>query len=199
MTGPRSCKKPTFSHDGADIFHSGTDMITFLAGPRQQTFYLHKNYVCHYSPVLNAMFNGVWKESAARKVVWPEYSPEMLNMFQIWLYNQNLRGVLKEATIQTYDAIWELWLFADMYQLPKLQNDSMYLLIHVMAAHGLVMNISSLFRYYEQAPKNSGLRKLCCDRFSGDLVETACQYLRYSVWLLRIYCPGISFTTSLKC
>jgi hypothetical protein len=49
-----------------------------------------------------------------------------------------------------------------MYQLPTLQNDSLYLLIHVLAAHGMGMDVSLLSKVYERAPEGSGLYNFCC-------------------------------------
>lgn len=135
---------------------SGTDMLTFELGEEKQKFIVHKSYVCHYSPALSAMFNGVWLEAAAGAVKWPEFSPNMFNIFVTWLYNQNLRGALDGYSCD--ESLCELWGFADRYLIPTLKDDILTLFIHLLRFESALVSSP-----YEKIPEGSYLRHSLCD------------------------------------
>lgn len=108
-TNQRNCKPSLPINAETDTSCSGTDMITFEVGEHRQPFLVHKNYACHYSPFLKVMFDGVWPDTPSRRVNLTEVCPEVFNMFQVWLYTQNLHRVLKDKGDDVHDMICELW------------------------------------------------------------------------------------------
>jgi hypothetical protein len=112
-------------------------MVTFLVGPIAQKFLIHKERVCHHSPVLKAAFNGNFIEGQTQTYRIEDTSPGAFRMFTRWIYDQGLDLFqLKTADEKERDVRWniggaalvedlelaELWVLADKMAVPKLQN-----------------------------------------------------------------------------
>jgi len=111
-------------------------MVTFLIGKNEEKFFVHKTFVCHYSPVLRAAFNSTFLESQTQTYGLDNISREAFQFFAEWLYMQKIDVVqLREEYDRAPEnkaeqgkeefALHELWVFGDKFSIPALQNLAM--------------------------------------------------------------------------
>jgi hypothetical protein len=65
-------------------------MVTFIIGraPDQETFLVHKEHACRYSPVLDKAFNSTFKEGETQTYTMDDTTVEAFRMFVQWIYSQ---------------------------------------------------------------------------------------------------------------
>lgn len=116
-------------------------MVTFIVGikPQQETFQVHKEHACHYSPVLDKAFNSLFLEGKTQTYIMPEEHPGAFRHFVQWLYTQKFNPLITESkvssaktaeeittlvdrfAIQTTELL-NLWILGQTLQIPSLQN-----------------------------------------------------------------------------
>jgi hypothetical protein len=145
------------------------DIVTLIVGEGDSTkeFSVHKEHVCHYSPVLNPAFNGSFVEGQSQTC--RLHANESTAQFLLqWLYTQRLDILqlrTKKYDKEECDSLVRLWILGDYLLIPQLQNyviDSLFVVMkqfQLTPIHGL--------RYiYEHTSTDSKLRLLflhrCC-------------------------------------
>ena len=85
-----------------------------------ESFYVHKNFITHYSPYFNAAFNGSFAEGQTQKMSLEDTEPHVFGTFVNWLYSQEIENV--DGEVPEDSTLINLWLLADKCLVPKLQN-----------------------------------------------------------------------------
>jgi hypothetical protein len=87
-------------------------MVTFIIGrdPVRETFMVHKEHACRYSPVLDKAFNSTFKEGETQTYSMDDTTVEAFRMFVQWVYSQKLNVLVHNG--------------ATSLALQQLQNDS---------------------------------------------------------------------------
>jgi hypothetical protein len=101
-------------------------MVQFIVGPKKELFTAHKNFVIHHSPVFEAAFSKCFIEGQTKAYALNETEPRTFEMFLEWVYGQNIIPSLPfdHFSIDPM-AYCRLWILADKYQVPRLQNEIM--------------------------------------------------------------------------
>ena len=130
-------------HDLTNWTSNPTQQVTFNVGKgeAQEPFVIHKEVVCHYSPVLNACFNSEFIEGQKQTYNVDDIDKNAFRLFMQWLYTQNInlsahRNIFSDFSktrFQPHDcdattrqsqefALVQLWVLAEKYMIPTLQN-----------------------------------------------------------------------------
>lgn len=88
---------------------------------KKQTFIVHKDFICHYSPFFHAAFNGRFVEGQTQIMELEDVEPAAFHLFVSWLYSQRLMDEQEESPSAT--TLIRLWLLADRFLIPRLQNE----------------------------------------------------------------------------
>lgn len=65
-------------------------MVTILAGPNKEPFLVHKDFACHYSPVLRAAFNSSFIEGETQTYDLDDVEEETVRLLVHWIYTQSI-------------------------------------------------------------------------------------------------------------
>jgi hypothetical protein len=149
-------------------------MVTFLIGLSAQKFLIHKERVCHHSPVLKAAFNGNFIEGQTQTYRIEDTSPGAFRMFTRWIYDQDLDLFQlktvdqKERDVRLHTIspehsedieLAELWVLADKMAMHKLQNFIVRQIVEIRnQCHAVA--IKTLPYIYNRTAVNSPLRGL---------------------------------------
>ncbi|KAF8859757.1 hypothetical protein BDZ45DRAFT_725098 [Acephala macrosclerotiorum] len=93
-----------------------------------ETFRVHSNYICHYSPFFQAAFNGGFEEADKQELNLEDTNPLAFGVFVTWLYTQNICRDSEDAMkndITWYSVLIDLWILADTILVPRLQNQTL--------------------------------------------------------------------------
>ncbi|CZR51116.1 uncharacterized protein PAC_00991 [Phialocephala subalpina] len=113
---------------GAPTFSDVKSMVHLIVGPENyaETFTVHKEVVCHYSPFLAKAFDDVATYQKRST------NPRALKLLIQWLYSQNitvkqLEGEWKSnaSNADEDEALVELWILAKDWEIPALQNKTL--------------------------------------------------------------------------
>lgn len=130
------------------------------------SFDVHKEFACHYSPVLKAAFNSKFVEGQTQAYAFPEYEPEVIRCFIEWIYSQQVSGAYSatdDRHIQFSEAtlvLSKLWVLADSILVPKLQNYVIHELKRVCDSFQRIPT-NSLEYIYLMTNSESPLRRWC--------------------------------------
>ncbi|CAG8972088.1 hypothetical protein HYALB_00004954 [Hymenoscyphus albidus] len=94
--------------------------INVSLGIQKETFVVHKNFICFYSPFFDAAFNGAFKEGETQVLDLDDASPAAFSLFVNWLYTQRIEfpgG--EEVHLRT---LIELWILGSRCLVPKIQK-----------------------------------------------------------------------------
>jgi len=189
---PKKYSKP----DGPPEFSNPSDMITFVVGMEDsiETFSIHKGYVCHYSPVLKASWDGPFANAETKIHLLEDISPGAFRLLFMWIYSQKVEvplakylqrdpyiiSILDNADFSNWDNedfaeltqefyLVQLWITAGELLVPTLQNAAMEALIALQQPHpGQILDRcyhEEWFPYlYEHTASGSPLRNLVVDQ-----------------------------------
>jgi len=87
-----------------------------------ETFRVHKNYMCHYSPYFDRAFNGSFAEAESQELTLDDTTPEVFGIFVNWLYTQTI--INEGGELPSCRNLIDLWILADRVICPKLQNQT---------------------------------------------------------------------------
>ena len=152
------------------------EMVTLIAVESDDTkeFLVHKEFACHYSPTLNAAFNSTFIEGQTQTYRLEKISEGAVRLLVQWLYTQKLDIVQlrnsygepegdditemnDEETKDEYLCLAQLWVLADQFLIPKLQN----LVLRIFDEIRIELKILPVncFSYvYENTSKDSKIR-----------------------------------------
>lgn len=123
-------------------------------GEDEQSFQVHKNFICHYSPYFNAAFNGRFLEGTTQALDLDDTNPKVFSLFVTWLYTQQIKDggeKLKRKDMA------DMWMLADKVLVPQLQNQVMKVLLSKDDLTG-GFDRSAVERIYENTSEDSPLR-----------------------------------------
>ncbi|CZR51122.1 uncharacterized protein PAC_00997 [Phialocephala subalpina] len=85
---PEKKKRPNFKENP-------TQFITLIADKDNAgvKFGVHKDFACHYSPVLEAAFNSDFTEGQTQSYNFPEYEADVIRALVEWIYTQKISGI----------------------------------------------------------------------------------------------------------
>jgi hypothetical protein len=103
--------------------------VNFLIGPDEKKFIVHKEFACHYSPVLNAAFNSQFIEGQTQTYRLEDTMEGTFRLFVQWLYYQQLELLQLQDGEFDHDLasdedkrLFGLWILTDKLGAPHLQN-----------------------------------------------------------------------------
>jgi hypothetical protein len=149
-------------------------MVTLYAGDSGEAFTVHKEFACHYSPVLKAAFNSNFVEGQTQTYRLQETTERAVRLLVQWFYTQKLDIFVPEseedaksgeyiaAKVSQDMSLVELWILAEKLLIPALQN---------LVAKGIeqcrlqanAISTTSLHYVYEKTERGSLLRRLMVD------------------------------------
>ncbi|KAN0103457.1 hypothetical protein V8E51_011770 [Hyaloscypha variabilis] len=133
-------------------FSQPTEMVTFLVGKDEERFSVHKEFACHYSPVLKAAFDSNFIEGQTQTYPLQDMLPSAFRLLAKWFYSDHIDLQLDidptvdinvtdevddnsdgeeddHATLQLNEAyraqdlnFAQLWVAGDRLLIPRLQN-----------------------------------------------------------------------------
>ena len=91
-----------------------------------QTFTVHKDYICLASPFFAAAFNGKFMEGESQSMRLDDVDPAVFGLLVHWIYFQKfdlpmVKGNEEEPTAD-YEKLAELWILGQRTIMPALQN-----------------------------------------------------------------------------
>jgi hypothetical protein len=97
-------------------------MVTILAGEGDNPakFVVHKDFVCHYSPVFRAAFNSTFIEGQTQTYHLKDSLEKVVGLLVEWVYTKDISS---SNDGDGYDNLVELWILADKLCIPELQNN----------------------------------------------------------------------------
>lgn len=135
------------------------------SGSNPQKFVVHKDFACHFSPVLSAAFNSDFIEGQPQECKLEGTSKGTIRLLINWFYTQKFDvDPLDDGAspAQYFIPLIKLWVLADMLLIPMLQN----MLIKEM--HKTMLNckelpIKSFDLLYTDTATGSPLRRFFVD------------------------------------
>jgi hypothetical protein len=108
--------------------------VTIVVGPdsEQTTFQIPKELLCFYSPVFRTAFASGFSEGLTQTMKIEDVETEVFGLLVHWLYRKEIED---GNTVGVLDLI-KLWLLAERYIMPELQNATMEFFIPAMKAWG---------------------------------------------------------------
>jgi hypothetical protein len=149
--------------------------VTFLIGPDEKKFIVHKEFACHYSPVLNAAFNSQFIEGQTQTYRLEDTTEGTFRLFLQWLYYQQLEllqlqdgNVDDNLVIDEDESLFGLWILADKLGAPHLQNLAIESIEKIRyKTEGLAL--SHLHYIYDNTSTGSLLREYMVDQCRENL------------------------------
>jgi hypothetical protein len=110
------------------------DLISWTSGPivtvnilygdgEKKPVFVHKSYICEYSKY----FRDSLAEAETQEIDLEGTDPQTFNRFLSWTYHQSLPT--SDPGQNQFNTNVKLWIFADRYIVPKLQNEMMNIII----------------------------------------------------------------------
>jgi hypothetical protein len=140
----------------------GHDVVHVIVGTESKDFGIHKDLICYYSPYFNAAFTSGFEETRTLVMKIPETRVNVFQLFFDWLYTQviNIRDTDRKPS--TND-LAELYIFADMAQIPSLMNRSLEAFHLLCKEHRKFPSPDQVRQIWDRTPSNSQLRQYLVD------------------------------------
>lgn len=132
-----------------------TDSFTILVGPEQSVYKVPQGRLTMHSSVFERMCSAPFLESTERVIKLPEEDPNVFEDFIDWMYSSNPHVDFNKGT----EAIFELAIFAEKYQICHLKNQISDLLKRDWKY--ISFNSEIVDRVYNSVPEGAILRQLC--------------------------------------
>ncbi|KAF2181939.1 hypothetical protein K469DRAFT_752393 [Zopfia rhizophila CBS 207.26] len=142
------------------IFTGG--IANLLVGKDEVPFDAHIELLCACSPFFDNALHGRFVEAETKMIPLPDDDPDTFTEFLSWMYN---RRIFADNTKPGWLELSRLWVMADKYQVPELQNNVMELFptkFEAMKCKGNVHPIVLDF-VYDNTTADSPLRKMIVD------------------------------------
>src|ERR1700709_1263838 len=94
--------------------------ISVGEGDNQAKFVVHKDFVCHYSPVFGAAFNSTFIEGQTQTYHLKDDCENIVCLLVEWIYTKDIST---SDNSDGYNDLIELWILADKLCIPNLQNN----------------------------------------------------------------------------
>ncbi|KAL9611629.1 MAG: hypothetical protein Q9167_003744 [Letrouitia subvulpina] len=128
-----------------------------------ETFTIHKELICHYSPFFKAALTGSWSEAESGIVNLPSDSTDVFAVFEEWLYSQTLQ--LEDTQENNVIFLMELHVFGDKVAVPEFQNAAMNALrfAKLNTQKTGLFKVSEIEYAYQHTSAGSPLRQFITD------------------------------------
>jgi hypothetical protein len=140
---------------------------------QEQTFLIHKDFICYYSEFFAVAFNGQFKEGQTQSMTLDDIDPEAFALLVDWLYYQRI-----ESDGIDLPTLARLWIMGGRFLLPAVQNSAIDSIYRTLVTEGDPGVSVEMFRDYvriangfsagENPLVEIAIRKLCItsqDRF----------------------------------
>ncbi|KAH7304866.1 hypothetical protein BKA65DRAFT_560359 [Rhexocercosporidium sp. MPI-PUGE-AT-0058] len=132
-------------------------------------FIIHKNIICHHSPFFSAAFNSQFVEGQTQSMTLDDIDPVIFGSFVNWVYHQNVEA--DKGVKMGPEMLVKLWIVAERFIVPKLQNQAMNMLFQTLSDVGCEYNVSLVTKIIQES--NSDILNdmllsdlLCDERFT---------------------------------
>ncbi|KAI9715726.1 MAG: hypothetical protein M1828_000741 [Chrysothrix sp. TS-e1954] len=130
-------------------------------------FYVHQDLICHYSSFFKSALFGEFLEASCKKVSLKEESSDIFRIIIHWLYAAS--RVIDEENVTT---LCKVWLAADRYGMPDLQNDTINCLIYeLMGFKGVSEYVELVNWVFANTTSKAKLRDVMLDAIIQDALE----------------------------
>ena len=131
--------------------------VTFLIGKDKAKFIVHKAFACHHSPALKAAFtNKRFVEGRTQTYKLEDVQVATFEQFVNWLYSKKLEINEEDPDL----TLTKLWVLADKFLIPGLQNDTVRKLDAYYKEDAITLDAETLHYVYKHTAENSPLRGL---------------------------------------
>ena len=132
--------------------------VKLLVGAVATKFTFHMN-LCSIAPFFNAALQGDFQEAVESTIHKPEDIPSAVHRFQLWAYSGFPLTKSEAAKEIEYEDFIRLYLFAERYDMPDLQNATIDILVAKEKA-AIDLPIDSMHLVDDNSPSKSPLRLL---------------------------------------
>lgn len=168
----RRTMSPEASERKAPTLRRPPSIVTIIIGPEnsQETFIVHKDLICHYSPFFSTAFNSTFTEGLTKTMTLPDVDLNNFGLFVHWLYTQKI-----DLNTQNSDAVLplaQLWTLAERFQAIKLQNsimDHLRILVEFAEKH----NLKDFLHYAYESKETNPLKRLAAYRMAWKTTKQA--------------------------
>jgi hypothetical protein len=87
---------------------------------QEQTFLIHKDFICYYSKFFDAAFNGQFEEGQTQAMTLDDIDPDAFGLLVDWLYTQRV-----DVDGNSLPTLERLWIMGDRFLIPAIQNSAM--------------------------------------------------------------------------
>ena len=141
-------------------------------GNEHESIAIHHGLLCFYSGYFRDVFNNRSIDES-NTIDLPDEEVGIFKRFQLWLYSHTFDQDCK----QKLDRMVELWVFADEYRVPLLQNMVLNEIRNRVALKRVLPDTAQINFVYEHTVPNSGLRHFVIDVVyrlmpSGDVLHS---------------------------
>ncbi|KAE8446886.1 hypothetical protein EG329_011517 [Mollisiaceae sp. DMI_Dod_QoI] len=130
---PTSATEPKFKKKVQPKFKHPNEFVTLIANKDNAgvKFTMHKEFACHYPPVLKAAFEGEFVEAQTQTYIISDYEEDVVRDLVEWFYSQQVSGLCSilpfkierfEHSAKITLNLTKLWILADNLLIPGLQN-----------------------------------------------------------------------------
>lgn len=141
-------------------------------GEEEEEFHVHENLICKHSVLFNSAIKKEWKEGQERRVVLPDDTPSVVNLYAQWLYSDKIISRQSpneedERTVAEYSLLIDAFVFGEKIQDGPFKDASIDALIHLVDTpdkDGWKWYPTGRVDFaYQGTPEGSPLRKLLVD------------------------------------
>ena len=153
-------------------------LVEVIVGPQNQVFPLHKEILCAVSSYFRSALEGSFVEGLTQKIELPEDDVTVFKYFRVWLYSSIVQEYLpsasqaedeSESEVESkpntdigWKILFDLYIFAEMRDIPLLQNATMDAIIW-KSDLASTLNSNPIHYVYDRTAPKSPLRKLWVD------------------------------------
>jgi BTB/POZ domain len=157
----------------------GREIVHIKVGTALQDFGIHKDHLCNTSPYFHAAFNSGFEEAKTGIMTLESTDLNVFEIFYAWLYTTSLKDEESVGSWPGEMTLLRLYVFADMAQIPALQNAIIRELYEEIMCKGLLgtefvtLDDLALKYVWDNTTKSSRLRKflvgICVWEVNGDI------------------------------
>ncbi|KAL2044447.1 hypothetical protein N7G274_003152 [Stereocaulon virgatum] len=138
------------------------EVVEVKVGPKATVFQIHKGLLCKAAPYFKVAFEGQFKEAEEQVLECNDEDVTMFKHFQYWLYTNNIIDESETVKEMTWQSIVSLYIFAEVRDIPDLQNAAMDIMINKVSLEHRIP-AREFHQIYEQTDENSPLRRIAID------------------------------------
>lgn len=145
------------------------------AGPEKLEFRVHRHVITHYSTHFEDYFNSHQSADGEGKAkMLPEVDAEVFGLFSHWNYTQQIEHAATRPSEQAKRPklmeLAKLWTWAGVWNVPKLQNEVMLMLGHlVLHDRQPITRGTPIWQFFRHAYTSTGgdhLKRLAIEKMS---------------------------------